>query len=155
MSDAIAKPSDDPSASAAQAETKSTASAQTNVIDLTGDKESPEVGNRIDASNAAPPVGQTDPYNPDRARDGTRQTITLWLIGLLCSIVALSFVALFASGAATGFAGLAFFDNFKKILDVILPPVTTLLASTVGFYFGYKQSELINAVKNPGLGKQT
>ena len=115
------------------------------IVDLTGgsgqDPPIPPIG-----SNS--PVVQVEPYNADKARDLTRQTISLWLIGVLCSIVALSFIALFASGAASGFAQKEFFSNFKQLLDVILPPVTTLLASTIGFYFGYKQGELITAVQN-------
>ena len=98
------------------------------------------------------PVGQTVAYNSGQAQDGTRQTITLWLVGLLCSIVALAFVTLFASGAASGFAESNFFDNFKKILDVILPPVSTLLASTIGFYFGNKQGDSATADKKPLQG---
>lgn len=88
-------------------------------------------------------------YNPDESRDTTRQTITLWLIGLLCAIVTLTFVALFARGAASGFAGDAFFDDLKKVLDVLVGPVITLLASAVGFYFGSKQGESAGQTKNP------
>lgn len=134
-----------------------TASASDKVINLTGladgQNEGSEVSDKINASAATPPQGESETYNADKARDSTRQTITLWLVGLLCSIVALSFAALFASGAATAFSDPQFFENFKKILDVILPPVTTLLASTVGFYFGYKQGELIttdNSKSPPG-----
>lgn len=82
------------------------------------------------------------PYNENESRDATRQTITLWLIGLLCAIVGLTFVALFARGASTGFTDKDFFHELKQILDVLLGPVITLLASAVGFYFGYKQGEL-------------
>jgi hypothetical protein len=83
-----------------------------------------------------------EPYNSDKSRDKTRQTITLWLIGLLCVIVGLTFVALFARGASSGFTDDKFFAELKQILDVIVGPVITLLASAVGFYFGYKQGEL-------------
>lgn len=81
-------------------------------------------------------------YDPDSSRDGTRQIITLWLIGLLCAIVGLTFVALFARGASTGFTDKEFFHELKQVLDVLVGPVITLLASAVGFYFGYKQGEL-------------
>ena len=123
-------------------------------LDITGALDPAKAQADIDKipDDVKPPVGQTVAYNPNQAQDGTRQTITLWLIGLLCSIVALAFVALFASGAANGFADSTFFDNFKKILDVILPPVTTLLASTVGFYFGNKQGESAAAGKKPLQG---
>lgn len=87
-------------------------------------------------------------YDPDSSRDGTRQTITLWLIGLLCAIVGLTFVALFARGASTGFTDKEFFRELKQVLDVLLGPVITLLASAVGFYFGYKQGELSDQARN-------
>lgn len=84
---------------------------------------------------------QEQPYNPDASRDTTRQTITLWLIGLLCAIVVLTFVALFASGASVGFTGKEFIEGLKAVLNVLVGPVITLLASAVGFYFGSKQGE--------------
>lgn len=87
-------------------------------------------------------------YDPDSSRDGTRQTITLWLIGLLCAIVGLTFVALFARGASTGFTDKEFFHELKQVLDVLVGPVITLLASAVGFYFGYKQGELGDQARN-------
>lgn len=87
-------------------------------------------------------------YNADESRDTTRQTITLWLIGLLCAIVTLTFVALFARGASVGFASTPFFDDLKKILDVLVGPVITLLASAVGFYFGSKQGESVAPPKS-------
>ncbi len=88
------------------------------------------------------------PYNPDVFRDVTRQTITLWLIGLFCTIVVLTFVALFARGASTGFTNKDFFSELKQILDVLVGPVITLLASAIGFYFGYKQGELSDQGRN-------
>ena len=88
------------------------------------------------------------PQDLDQSRDVTRQTITLWLIGLLCAIVVLTFVALFARGASTGFTDKAFFQELKQVLDVLLGPVITLLASAIGFYFGYKQGELGNQARN-------
>lgn len=97
-----------------------------------------------------PAVVQEELYNADQSRDATRQTVTLWLIGLLCAIVGLTFVALFARGAATGFTDKEFFHELKQILDVLVGPVITLLASAIGFYFGYKQGELGQRNKNGG-----
>jgi hypothetical protein len=94
-------------------------------------------------------VGFTEkPYNSDESRDATRQTITLWLIGLLCAVVGLTFVALFARGASTGFTDKEFFHDLKQVLDVLVGPVVTLLASAVGFYFGSKQGELAQQIKD-------
>lgn len=78
-------------------------------------------------------------YNPDESRDTTRQTITLWLIGLLCAIVSLTFASLLAK--ELGVVSAQFFDDLRKVLDLLVGPVITLLASAVGFYFGSKQSE--------------
>jgi hypothetical protein len=83
----------------------------------------------------------TKSYAPrERAQDTTRQIITLWLIGLFCVLIALSFVALFIIGLKSpgGFDD-SFFAKLKTLLDVLLGPVITLLSSAIGFYFGYQQ----------------
>lgn len=105
------------------------------------------VGEEVDDRPAISEIIE-EPYNADRSRDATRQTITLWLIGLLCAIVSLTFVALFARGSATGFTHPSFFSELKQVLDVIVGPVITLLASAIGFYFGYKQGELTEQAKS-------
>jgi hypothetical protein len=94
------------------------------------------------------PKEESKHYDHERSRDGTRQIITLWLIGLLCVIVAFAFVALFARGASSGFTDRQFFLELKQVLDVLVGPVITLLASAVGFYFGSKQSQLGDQAKN-------
>ena len=75
-----------------------------------------------------------------QAQDTTRQIITLWLIGLFCVLIVLSFVALFIIGLKSpgGFDD-GFFLKLKTLLDVLLGPVITLLSSAIGFYFGYQQ----------------
>lgn len=91
----------------------------------------------------------------DKAKDDTRQTITLWLIGLFVVIVVLSFVALFMVGlqGPGGFDG-EFFQRLKTLLDVLLGPVITLLSSAIGFYFGYQQATAARAGSNPSPGAQ-
>lgn len=90
----------------------------------------------------------------EQARDYTRQTISLWLVGLLCAIVVLSFTALFLIGAASGF-GDRFFDHLRVLLELLFGPVIALLSSAVGFYFGTKVGEAgtpnapANALKLP------
>jgi hypothetical protein len=81
---------------------------------------------------------QTKPYDNLQARDRTREIVTLWLIGLLCVIVVLSFVGLFARGMYHRFDE-DFFKELKQVIDVLVGPVITLLSSAVGFYFGYQQ----------------
>lgn len=74
----------------------------------------------------------------DKARDSARQIITLWLIGLFCVLIVLSFVALFVTGLQGGFND-DFYKNLRSLLDVLLGPVITLLSSAIGFYFGYQK----------------
>jgi hypothetical protein len=81
---------------------------------------------------------ETRPYDYGKARDRTREIVTLWLIGVLCVIVVLAFVGLFARGMHHQFDE-KFFAELKQVLDVLLGPVITLLSSAVGFYFGYQQ----------------
>jgi len=112
-------------------------------------KKTADAGPGGGAPSESPYIAFTlEPYDPNPTRDATRQTITLWLIGLLCAIVGLTFVALFSRGASTGFTDKEFFHELKQILDVLLGPVITLLASAVGFYFGYKQGELGQQARN-------
>jgi hypothetical protein len=111
------------------------------------DRSPDEVGKELAAAgggsgeNTQSAVVREQPFE-EGARDATRQTIALWLIGLLCVIVALTFVALLARGASSGFSHPEFFRELKQVLDVLVGPVITLLASAVGFYFGYKQGSL-------------
>ena len=41
----------------------------------------------------------------------------------------------------TTFTGKEFIEGLKAVLNVLVGPVITLLASAVGFYFGSKQGE--------------
>lgn len=65
---------------------------------------------------------------------GMRETITVWLVGLLCAIIALAFIALFMDDSLPLFEKR--YERLKGILDVIMGPVVTLLSSVIGFYFG-------------------
>ena len=116
------------------------------------DRNLEEVGKTVEAASGGSGTDpetsvQQIPYDQDVAKDATRQTITLWLIGLLCVIVGLTFVALFARGMSSGFRDAGFFGELKQVLDVLVGPIITLLASAVGFYFGYKQGSLSEQVK--------
>ena len=115
---------------------------------LKGQKDARSSGASITPAEISYAAFSERPYNADESRDMTRQTITLWLIGLLCVVVGLTFVALFARGASTGFTDKDFFHDLKQVLDVLVGPVITLLASAVGFYFGSKQGELAQQIKD-------
>ena len=70
----------------------------------------------------------------ERARDKTREIITLWLVGLLCAVVAFSFVGFFLDSSKSGTE--EYFKNLKSLLDVLVGPILTLLSTAIGFYFG-------------------
>jgi hypothetical protein len=98
---------------------------------------------------------ESKPYAPrDKAQDSTRQTITLWLIGLFCAIVVLAFAGLFTIGLKTGFDK-DFFEHMKRLLDVLLGPVITLLSSAIGFYFGYQQGTSSEAKSSSGTASDS
>lgn len=69
-----------------------------------------------------------------RSQLGMRETITVWMVGLLCAIIALAFIALFMDDDVALFEKR--YESLKGILDVIMGPVVTLLSSVIGFYFG-------------------
>jgi hypothetical protein len=69
-----------------------------------------------------------------RSARGMREIIAVWLIGLLCAVVGLAFVALLADPQVE--AADKRFQHLKSLLDVVLGPVVTLVSSTIGFYFG-------------------
>ncbi len=69
-----------------------------------------------------------------RSARSMREIIAVWLVGLLCAVVALAFVALFLD--PEGDALDKRFQHLKALLDVVLGPVVTLVSSAIGFYFG-------------------
>lgn len=81
------------------------------------------------------PIG--DPA--EAAHNRTREVIALWLLGLLCAVVALTFVGLFSVEQAAD-QKLAF-QNLKAVLDVLVGPIVTLLSSAIGFYFGSRSGQ--------------
>lgn len=108
-------------------------SAQKSPSDLTGDS----IEQKKEDSRWVP-LGE-GAYSPDRARDRTRETITLWLLGIFCVLIALSFTALFVVGLRTNFNE-GFYTSLKGIVDVLVGPVVSLLSSAIGFYFGYQSA---------------
>ncbi|AIF48137.1 hypothetical protein [Dyella japonica] len=90
----------------------------------------------VDEVDKVTPIG--DPYEESHNR--TREIIALWLVGLLCSIVALAFVGLFFVERAIDQKQA--FENLKAVLDVLVGPIVTLLSSAIGFYFGSRTAQL-------------
>lgn len=57
-----------------------------------------------------------------------RAKMAMWLIWLLCGVVLLSFVTLWVQGTVG--------EALAELLKVIVPVLTTLLGSIIGFYYG-------------------
>ena len=68
-----------------------------------------------------------------------RETITIWLLGLLCAVIGLSFAALLLDQDIV--AADRRVANLKALLDVVVGPVVTLLSSVIGFYFGLQSAQ--------------
>lgn len=94
------------------------------------------------------PIGEATGAEPP-SQGRTREWIALWLVGLLCTIVALTFVALFLIDRLHTDPKDAF-QNLKGVLDVLVGPIVTLLSSVVGFYFGSRTAQSAAAM---GAGK--
>ncbi|HEY8976100.1 MAG TPA: hypothetical protein VIN75_17925 [Burkholderiaceae bacterium] len=92
----------------------------------------PQAGWSVDTEEVAP-VG--DAASSDkRSQRGMRETITIWLLVLLCVVVGLAFVVvLYDVDPAIADKR---FEHLKNLLDVMLGPIVTLLSSVIGFYFG-------------------
>jgi hypothetical protein len=81
---------------------------------------------------ALPQTPTEDPeerYDPEPRRDGVRAAITL---SLIFALLVISGVALYSAHGD--------FDKTKELLDKLLPALTGLIGSALGFYFGSKSS---------------
>jgi hypothetical protein len=79
--------------------------------------------------NAAPVDANSFTYNPEPRRDWVRAAITL---SLNFALLAIAGVALYSAHGD--------FDKTKELLDELLPALTGLIGSALGFYFGSKSS---------------
>lgn len=68
-------------------------------------------------------------YDPEPRRDWVRAAITL---SLIFALLAISGVAFYSEHGD--------FDKTKELLDKLLPALTGLIGSALGFYFGSKSS---------------
>jgi hypothetical protein len=68
-------------------------------------------------------------YDPEPRRDGVRAAITL---SLIFALLAIAGVALYSAQGD--------FHKTKELLDKLLPALTGLIGSALGFYFGSKSS---------------
>lgn len=68
------------------------------------------------------------PYSPEKQRDYVRLTVT---IGLL---VILGYLVVFASIESASWP--AHWQQTKEMLQIILPAITGIIGTVIGFYFG-------------------
>jgi hypothetical protein len=82
--------------------------------------------------DGSPAHAETDDitYNAEPRRDLVRAAITLSLIFALLNVAG---VALYSAHGD--------FDKTKELLDKLLPALTGLIGSALGFYFGSKSSD--------------
>lgn len=69
-----------------------------------------------------------------RSARAMRETLALWLVGLMCAVVALAFTALLLDQDSSMLEQR--FKQLKSLLDVLVGPIVTLLSTVLGFYFG-------------------
>lgn len=80
-----------------------------------------------DESFGAPPVNRQ--YDPEPRRDWVRAGITVFLVLTFIGVV----------GAAL-YAAHGDFDKTKEMIDKLLPALTGLIGTALGFYFGLKSN---------------
>jgi hypothetical protein len=86
-----------------------------------------------------------------RSQRGMRETITIWLLVLLCFVIGLAFVVvLYDVDPAMADKR---YERLKNLLDVMLGPVVTLLSSVIGFYFGSQAAQDHARSAKPDEGK--
>jgi hypothetical protein len=73
------------------------------------------------------------PYDPEPRRDWVRASVTVGLV--------VGFLALLADACVASFATKDHWDQTKEMLQILLPALTGLLGSALGFYFGTKSSQ--------------
>ncbi|MBE7157750.1 MAG: hypothetical protein INR62_04840 [Rhodospirillales bacterium] len=75
------------------------------------------------------PVGAEDKsYSPERQRDRVRLVVAVGLLGIL------GYLVIFATIEAASYP--AHWTQTKEMLQIILPAVTGIIGTVIGFYFG-------------------
>jgi hypothetical protein len=89
-----------------------------------------------------PPEGQleTTPYLAERQRDYVRLIVTVGLLSMF------AWVIVWASIESASWK--EHWDQTKDMLQIILPALTGLIGSVLGFYFGSKSDNNGNSVAN-------
>jgi hypothetical protein len=99
------------------------------------------------AADAArlPETVAAEPYNPDRARDKTRQNIAYALIAILAGTIVMTMVLTWWLISPADPAGNA--ERLVRVVNIIFGPIVTLVGSATGFYFG---AQTASRPPNPG-----
>jgi hypothetical protein len=74
-----------------------------------------------------------EPYDPEPRRDWVRATVTIGLV--------IAFLLLMGDAGVAAFAVKEHWEQTKEMLQILLPALTGLLGSALGFYFGTKSGE--------------
>lgn len=85
----------------------------------------------VDLSTETPAevwVPSANTYDPNPKREQVRGTIAWFLLGILLLTIVFAFTALARTWTE--------YDNIKDMLGILLPPITGLVGSAIGFYFG-------------------
>ena len=85
----------------------------------------------VDLSTETPDeiwVPSANNYDPNHKREQVRGTIAWFLLGILLLTIVFAFTALALTWTE--------YDNIKDMLGILLPPITGLVGSAIGFYFG-------------------
>jgi hypothetical protein len=80
-------------------------------------------------SDQPSPGAELEPYNPQRKQESVRAWVTGALLGALIAL-------LFFAGIVASTGSKEHWDETKEMLQILLPAVTGLLGSALGFYFG-------------------
>ncbi|MGI4827781.1 MAG: hypothetical protein ACRYFU_06275 [Janthinobacterium lividum] len=68
------------------------------------------------------------PYSPEKQRDYVRLTVTVGLLAIF------GYLVVFASIESTSWP--AHWQQTKEMLQIILPAITGIIGTVIGFYFG-------------------
>lgn len=91
----------------------------------------PDASDGVNLSTSADSGSKTlgwEPYRPERQRDWVRTIVTVGLLSTLCGVIFWACKESISSASQ--------WSQTKEMLQIILPAVTGLLGSVIGFYFG-------------------
>jgi hypothetical protein len=100
-------------------------------VEVPSPTEEPYTGMEVDLTKESPGSmwsPSADSYDPNPQREQVRGTIAWVLLGIFGLTILFAFVAVAFKWTD--------YDNIKDMLGILLPPITGLVGSAIGFYFG-------------------